>query len=51
MTYLFYLIDYFLYYFMLIKETFSGSGEPTLNSDIGWMIEKIKKHRYNLYIN
>jgi wyosine [tRNA(Phe)-imidazoG37] synthetase (radical SAM superfamily) len=23
--------------------TFSGSGEPTLNSDIGWMIEEIKK--------
>lgn len=24
--------------------TFSGSGEPTLNSDIGWMIEEIKKN-------
>jgi wyosine [tRNA(Phe)-imidazoG37] synthetase (radical SAM superfamily) len=23
--------------------TFSGSGEPTLNSDIGWMIKEIKK--------
>jgi wyosine [tRNA(Phe)-imidazoG37] synthetase (radical SAM superfamily) len=23
--------------------TFSGSGEPTLNSDIGWMIREIKK--------
>jgi wyosine [tRNA(Phe)-imidazoG37] synthetase (radical SAM superfamily) len=24
--------------------TFSGSGEPTLNSDIGWMIKEIKKN-------
>jgi wyosine [tRNA(Phe)-imidazoG37] synthetase (radical SAM superfamily) len=24
--------------------TFSGSGEPTLNSDIGWMISEIKKN-------
>ncbi|MCX5811010.1 MAG: radical SAM protein [Proteobacteria bacterium] len=24
--------------------TFSGSGEPTLNSDIGWMIREIKKN-------
>ncbi|MCX7857880.1 MAG: radical SAM protein [Deltaproteobacteria bacterium] len=23
--------------------TFSGSGEPTLNKDLGWLIEKVKK--------